>query len=46
MQLQVTNIHRRSNGTIDTEVYRRKAFLMRRETMNQMLRRLGPLSGR
>lgn len=41
MQFQVTNIHRRSNGTIDTEVYRRKAFLMRRETTNQMLRRLG-----
>ena len=26
MQLQVTNIHRRSNGTIDTDVYRRKSL--------------------
>jgi hypothetical protein len=41
MRLQVTNIHRRSNGTIDTDVYRRKAFLLRRETTNQILRRLG-----
>ena len=30
MQIQVTNIHRRSNGTVDTDVYRRKAFLLRR----------------
>jgi len=41
MQIQVTNIHRRSNGTVDTDVYRRKAFLLRRETTNQILRRLG-----
>jgi hypothetical protein len=41
MQSQVTNIHRRSNGTVDTDVYRRKAFLLRREATNQILRRLG-----
>ena len=41
MQIQVTNIHRRSNGTVDTDVYRRKAFLLRRETTNRILRRLG-----
>ena len=41
MQIQVTNIHRRSNGTVDTDIYRRKAFLLRRETTNQILRRLG-----
>ena len=41
MEIQVTNIHRRSNGTIDTDVYRQKAFLLRRETTNQILRRLG-----
>ena len=41
MQLQVTNIHRRSNGTVDMDVYRWKAFLLRRETTNQLLRRLG-----
>jgi hypothetical protein len=41
MQLQVTNIHRRSNGTIDTDVYRQRAFLLRRETTKQMLRRFG-----
>ena len=41
MQIQVTNIHRSSNGTIDTDVYRRRAFLLRRETTNRMLRRLG-----
>lgn len=41
MQFQGTNIHCRSNGTIDTDVYRRRAFLLRRETTNQMLRRLG-----
>ena len=41
MQLEVTNIHRRSNGTVDTDVYRRKAFLLLRETTNQILRRLG-----
>jgi hypothetical protein len=41
MQSQVTNIHRRSNGTVDTDVYRRKAVLLRRETINQILRRLG-----
>jgi hypothetical protein len=41
MKMQVTNIHRRSNGTVDTDVYRRKAFLLRRETTNQILRRLG-----
>ena len=49
MQFQVTNIHRRSNGTVDMDVYRRKAFLLRRETTNQILRRLGrsarPLTG-
>ena len=41
MQFQVTNIHRRSNGTVDMDVYRRKAFLLRWETANQILRRLG-----
>ncbi len=41
MQSQVINIHRRSNGTVDMDVYRRKAFLLRRETTNQILRRLG-----
>ena len=41
MQIQVTNIHRRSNGTVDTDVYRRKAFLLRRETTTRILRRLG-----
>jgi hypothetical protein len=41
MQLQVTNIHRRSNGTLDTDVYRQRAILLRRETTNQILRRLG-----
>ena len=41
MQLQVTNIHRRSNGTLDTDVYRQRAILSRRETTNQILRRLG-----
>ena len=41
MQSQVTNIHRRSNGNVDADVYRRKAFLLRRETTNQILRRLG-----
>jgi hypothetical protein len=41
MRIQVTNIQRRSNGTVDTDVYRRKAFLLRRETTNQILRRLG-----
>jgi hypothetical protein len=41
MQIQVTNIHHRSNGTVDMDVYRRKAFLLRRETTNQILHRLG-----
>ena len=41
MRLQVTNIHCRSNGTVDMDIYRRKAFLLRRETTNQILRRLG-----
>jgi len=41
MQSQVTNIHRRSNGNVDADVYRRKTFLLRRETTNQILRRLG-----
>ena len=41
MQLQVTNIHRRSNGTVDMDVYRRKASMLRRETTNRILRRLG-----
>jgi hypothetical protein len=41
MKIQVTNVHRRSNGTVDTDVYRRKAFMLRRETTNQILRRLG-----
>jgi len=41
MRIQPTNIHRRSNGTVDMDVYRRKAFLLRRETTNQILRRLG-----
>ena len=41
MQLQVTSIHRRSNGTVDIDVYLRKAFLLRRETTNRILRRLG-----
>jgi hypothetical protein len=41
MRTQVTNIHRRCNGTVDLDVYRREAFLLRRETTNQILRRLG-----
>jgi len=41
MQLQVTNIHRRSNGTLDIDVYCQRAILLRRETTNQILRRLG-----
>ena len=41
MRIQVPNIHRRSNGTVDMDFYRRKAFLLRRETANQILRRLG-----
>ena len=41
MQTKVTHIHRRRNGTVDMDVYRRKAFLLRRETTNQILRRLG-----
>jgi hypothetical protein len=41
MRIQVPNIHRRSNGTVDMDFYRRKAFLLRRETTNQILRRLG-----
>lgn len=41
MRIQVTNIDRRSNGTVDIDVYRRKALLLRRKTTNQILRRLG-----
>ena len=41
MRFQVINIHRRSNGTVDTDVYRQKAFVLRREATNQILRRLG-----
>jgi hypothetical protein len=41
MQLQVINIHRRRNGTVDMDVYRQKAFVLRREATNQILRRLG-----
>lgn len=41
MRVQVTNIYRRSNGTVDGDVYRRIAFLLRRETTNQILRQVG-----
>jgi hypothetical protein len=41
MRIQVTYIHRRSNGTVDMDVYRRKAFLLRRETTTQILHRFG-----
>ena len=41
MRIRDTNIHRRSNGTVDMDVYRREAFLLRRETTNRTLRRLG-----
>jgi len=41
MQIQVTSIRRRSNGTVDMDVYRRKAFLLRRETTKQILRWFG-----
>ena len=41
MRIQVSNIHRRGNGTVDMDFYRRKAFLLRRETTNQILRRFG-----
>ena len=41
MEMQVTNINRRSNGTADIDIYRRKAFLLRRETRNKILRRFG-----
>jgi len=41
MRIQATNIYRRSNGTVDMDVYRRKALLLRRETTNQILRRFG-----
>jgi hypothetical protein len=39
--MQLTNIYRRSNGTVDMDVYRRIAFRLRRETTNQILRRFG-----
>jgi hypothetical protein len=45
MGFQVTNIHRRSNGTVDTDVYRQKAFVLRRKTTNQIVRRLGRIVG-
>lgn len=41
MQIRDTNIHCRSNGTADTDVYRQRAFMLRREATNQILRRLG-----
>ena len=41
MRIQVTNIQRRSNGTVDTDVYRREAFLLRRESTNRILRQFG-----
>jgi hypothetical protein len=41
MRIQVTNIRCRSNGTVDTDFYRRKAFLLRREATNQILHRFG-----
>jgi hypothetical protein len=41
MQIQVSSIYRRSNGTVDMDVYRRKAFLLRRETTTQILHRFG-----
>jgi hypothetical protein len=41
MEIQVASIHRRSNGTVDTDLCRQKAFLLRREATNQILRRIG-----
>jgi hypothetical protein len=41
MRIQVTNIRRRSNGTVDMDFYRRKTFLLRREATNQILHRFG-----
>lgn len=41
MKIQVTNIRRRSNGTVNMDFYRWKAFLLRREATNQLLHRFG-----
>jgi hypothetical protein len=41
MRIEVTNIHHRSNGTVDADIYQHKAFLLRRETTNEILCRLG-----
>jgi hypothetical protein len=38
--MSIEKIKRRSNGTIDVDFYRQEAFLLRRESMNKLFRRI------
>jgi hypothetical protein len=38
--MHIEQIHRRSNGTIDTDFYRQEAILLRRQATNKFFRRL------
>jgi hypothetical protein len=37
------NVHRRANGTIDIDFYRREAFFLRREATTKFFRRVGQI---
>ena len=37
--MHIDNVHRRKNGTIDIDFYRREASLLRRESMTKFFRR-------
>jgi hypothetical protein len=39
--MQTDKIHRRSNGTIDIDAYRKEASALRTQTLTQMFKRLG-----
>jgi hypothetical protein len=41
--MHMDNIHRRANGTIDIDFYRREAFLLRRQATRKIFRRIGRL---
>ena len=41
--METQQVRRRSNGTIDVDFYRRKAFVLRRSAMTEFLTGVGPL---
>jgi hypothetical protein len=42
--MHIDKVHRRTNGTIDIDFYRRESFFLRREATNKFFRGVGQLA--